>query len=399
MKVCKIWDADYPWDVRVEKICHSFIKCGHEVHLVCRNKKKRNIYEYEKGLHIHRLPKIYALFGGIFSFPFFLNPIWLFAILKVVKKYKVDLIIVRDLPLALAGVIVGKLSNTPCYLDMAEPYPEMLDGYKKIQKVSLKKKAVNMIVRNSYLANAVEKLACRYLTHIFPVSNEMKNNLICKGVNASKITVLHNTPIIKYDTYNNNMKEDVEKDKIHINIIYVGDLTEARGLPIVIDAVDKMKRMEERFKFVIIGSGRYESDLKKIVNEKELDNEVMFTGWIPYEKIPNYFVMGDIGIIPHLKTMHNDLTMPNKVFDYMAASLPIVSANLVPIRRIIVETNAGIIFEDYTVDALVKALMRLKDKETRKRLAENGRHAVENIYNWDHDFNILVNTISNDIRK
>ena len=37
MRICKIWDADYPWDVRVEKVARSLTEAGHEVHLVARN--------------------------------------------------------------------------------------------------------------------------------------------------------------------------------------------------------------------------------------------------------------------------------------------------------------------------------------------------------------------------
>ena len=51
MIICKIWDADYPWDIRVEKVCRS-LQQKHEVHLVCRNTKRRPTYEQLDGLHV-----------------------------------------------------------------------------------------------------------------------------------------------------------------------------------------------------------------------------------------------------------------------------------------------------------------------------------------------------------
>ncbi len=399
MKVLYVWDADYPWDVRVEKICKSFIKQGHEIHLICRNRKKRKIYEYDQGIHIHRLPKITALFSGVISFPFFLNPLWLYAIYKIVSKYKTEIIVVRDLPLALAGVTVARLRKIPCFLDMAEPYPEMLLGYKQLQKVALKKRVVNYFVRNAKLAQIVERISCHLLTHIFPVSIEMKNNLQHKGISASKITVLHNTPDISYVHSTNEKIDLLEIDQNAINIIYVGDLTEARGLPIVVHAIDRLKNRGENFKLIIVGSGRYENQIKKMVNELNLETDIVFTGWIPYEKLPYYLAKGDIGIIPHISTVHNNLTLPNKVFDYMAAGLAIISANLVPIKRIINETSTGVIFEEYTENSLVEALEKLKDEKERQKLGNNGRLYVRSAYNWDHDFSIFINRINDKLKR
>ena len=37
LRIVMVWDGDYPWDVRVEKVCTTLIASGHEVHLVCRN--------------------------------------------------------------------------------------------------------------------------------------------------------------------------------------------------------------------------------------------------------------------------------------------------------------------------------------------------------------------------
>ena len=37
MIICKIWDVDYPWDIRVEKVANSIVVEGQDVHLVCQN--------------------------------------------------------------------------------------------------------------------------------------------------------------------------------------------------------------------------------------------------------------------------------------------------------------------------------------------------------------------------
>src|SRR2546423_14908995 len=77
--VCKVWDADYPWDVRVEKVCRS-LRRAHEVHLVSRNTRRRSRYERYDGIHVHRLPVLPWLpprASAALGFPAFFNPLWL----------------------------------------------------------------------------------------------------------------------------------------------------------------------------------------------------------------------------------------------------------------------------------------------------------------------------------
>ena len=47
-KIVYIWDGDYPWDIRVEKICLSLVNAGYEVHIAARNLEQKVDYEEEK---------------------------------------------------------------------------------------------------------------------------------------------------------------------------------------------------------------------------------------------------------------------------------------------------------------------------------------------------------------
>src|SRR5712692_1032582 len=128
MEICKIWDADYPWDVRVEKVCQS-LRQKQEVHLVCRNTKRHPMYEESDGIYIHRLPFLPRNLGWlnkVIGFPAFFNPLWIFAVWRVVRRYRATVILVRDLPVALTALIIGRWIGIPVGVDMAENYPAMI---------------------------------------------------------------------------------------------------------------------------------------------------------------------------------------------------------------------------------------------------------------------------------
>jgi hypothetical protein len=150
MKVAMIWDADYPWDVRIEKVACTLMEAGHTVHLICRNTKNDEARESLNGLHIHRLPpmtKVLSWLAAPTSFPAFFNPIWLWHIWKVARGTKADVILVRDLPLCPAAIFVTALLRKPCVLDMAECYPEMVRCTWKFEGFKLK----NAFLRNPFL--------------------------------------------------------------------------------------------------------------------------------------------------------------------------------------------------------------------------------------------------------
>lgn len=395
MRLCKVWDADYPWDVRVEKICDSLVESGHEVHLVCRNVRRRPTTERNGLLTIHRLPR---WTGGSLSplgFPFFLNPLWLWRIYWTLRQSKADVILVRDLPMAPAAVLVGWITRTKCAIDMAEPYPEMLEGYEQLQRVSISKRILNTLVRNSRFARKVESFVCRRVGKIFPVSVEIGTNLNLSGSDSGKITVVHNTPRLREIDGLRACQNGSDASSRELRVVYVGDLTEARGVPVAVDAIAELRRLGLHYRLVIIGKGRFEPMIRSAVVAKNVEDMVDFLGFVPHEKLAIELAKCHIGVIPHVSTKHNNLTIPNKVFDYMALGLPVVTADLVPISRIVRETGSGLVYAAGDSMSLAEALRLLSDTDMRSRLGAAGVNAAVSQYNWDQDYRQMEASLLN----
>ena len=392
MQIGLVWDSEYPWDVRVEKITHSFINAGHEVHLICRNRTAQVRYEFAEGLHIHRLPYAGKQIDNITSFPFFGNPVWLTSIQKVVKACRIEALIVRDIPMALAGICIGRLRQIPCYVDMAEPYPEMLAGYQVLQRKSVRKTILNWAVRNPWLAQSVEHLACKLASHVFPVSVDLQKNLIRKLVPSEKISVVHNTPLLSdfpapmYDISESDPRYD---RNVQLTVAYIGDLTEARGLPLVIEGMSRVKQLLLPIKMIIIGGGRYESRIRQLIQDWNLSDHIHCTGWVSHREAYARMSKADVGLIPHLQTAHNHLTVPNKIFDYMAGHLPVLSARLESLEEILEKTGSGLVFHEYTVESFVETLLQLRDPVVRFKLGQKGRIAFRSQYHWEQDFSTM----------
>jgi len=392
MRICKIYDADYPWDIRVEKILSSLVQHGHEMHLVCRNVGKRPVNETIESVHIHRLPAFGNRHLNYFlSFPAFLNPIWLARIHQIVRDYDIQLILVRDLPMALAGILAGKTHRIPVIFDMAENYPAMLRHLWKYDKF----KPLNILVRNPFAATAVQRVVLKHADHILVVIDESKEHLIRLGVDARRIHVLPNTPRIShiFDIRRELLHEQASLLHSDFTLTYVGGIGPGRGLDRVFYAIPDILAQIPRFRFVIIGSwGGSLERLESLAQALGVTDHVGFMGWVDPKDIPTYLALSDAGIIPHCRSEHTQTTIPNKLFDYMALGKPVIASDIGPIKRIIEKEECGLIFRNPS--ELAESVVEFfSNRRLRERMGENGRKAIRAKYNWESNSKVLIDLL------
>lgn len=390
MNVLFIWDGDYPWDIRVEKVCTSLQNDAHKVHIVCRNLKREPLTDSYKGATIHRLPFLpqwLAFLNKAFSFPAFFSPLWLWRIFQVAKNKQCNCIIVRDLPMALAGLLVAKILGVPCVLDMAECYPEMLRCTWKFEGFSIK----NFFIRNPVCADVVERIVMKHITHVWVMIEESRERLLRQGVPADKISIVSNTPVV--DRFVESLDANKSDDMFHL--IYVGLLNPSRGLDTVIKAVKRYVKLNKRFHFTIVGSGKAEERFKHMVKELELESYVTFLGWVDNAKVPDLVAKADVGIVPHHNCSHWANTIPNKLFDYMASGKPVIVSDVFPMKRIVESVECGLVYKDYDTNGLCDVFVKLANVDIRKNLSLNGKEAIKNKYNWAREEKIIFSSINN----
>jgi glycosyltransferase involved in cell wall biosynthesis len=109
---------------------------------------------------------------------------------------------------------------------------------------------------------------------------------------------------------------------------------------------------------------------------------------------PAYYAAAIIGVLPFRRTQHISITLANKLFDYMGASLPVLASDLPSTRRVVEETGAGILVPPEDASALADAIVKLaRDPALRAQLGRAGRRAVETRYSWADDSRRFVEAI------
>ncbi len=389
MNILYIWDSDYPWDVRVEKICTTLSTNGHKVHIAARNLKKLPECEISNGIAIHRIKAYqndrinYAL-----SFPVFFSPIWSRFLDRVIIENAIDIIIVRDLPMAIAGIWAGKRHKIPMIFDMAEDYVAMIWDIWRARKFQ----GLNFFVRNPYLAKLVERYAFKHADHILVVVEEARDFVIKRSGQPGKITIVGNTPPLEAFIGTPPVSNDIlDKIRCRFSVIYTGGIQMGRGIQVIFDAIPEIVKEIPEFLIVIVGDGYATPILKEKIRENNIQHYVLWVGWVDHKNIFDYIRACKIGIIPHFVTDHVNTTIPNKIFDYMGLGLPIIASEAIPMKRILEKEDCGFTFRSGDSMDLARVVKKAYQSDIEK--GENGVNAVKRDYNWGEDTRRLLSVI------
>lgn len=391
MRVLKIFDGEYPWDVRVEKVTRSLVAAGHEVVLVCRNKAGRPRSErLPDGTKVERLPGTTGRWTFL-SFPFFFNPLWIWAVVRTTLRFKPDLVLARDLPIAPLGILAGRIAGVPVVADLAEPYPDSLRTNLKLARPS----RLDYIVRNPDLAERVERYVLRRIACAVVVCPEAGFRLERQGLPQDAWVEVRNTAILSRFAPAGESPDAVRGFEDRTLVLFSGLISHDRGVEVAIDAIARLRvRQPGRFALLIVGEGPMRAELQERVRALGLEQDVRLAGWMDYAKLPDVVTHSDIGILPFHDCEHIRASLANKLFEYMALGLPIIVSDIPVQTRIVEDTGCGLVFPPNDSEALAEAMLRLADdRELARGCAEAGRRATQRLYNWDVDGARIVETL------
>jgi glycosyltransferase involved in cell wall biosynthesis len=397
LRILHVWDADYPWDVRVEKVSAALTAAGHAVTIVARNRAWRRPSETLPEGAVRRLPPwrwAGRRLDGWLSFPAFVSPRWYGHIARSARAVDADLILVRDIPLCATSIWAARARGIPVVLDMAENYPAMMRKNFEAKRA----RRIDYLVRNPAAVAAVERYCLPRLDRILVVVDENAARLHRLGVPPDRIALVSNTPPLwRAEAAVPARSGDAGGP---LALVYIGILEVPRGLTELLDAVAAMRRRGACVTATIIGRGRDETLFRDHAARLGLPlDAIRFLGHVPsHEEALRIVAASDIGVLPHRASEAWNTTIPNKLFDYMAAALPIVTSDAIPFARIVRECEAGIVFRSGDAASLEQALSALADPARRRSLGANGRAAVRRRYHWEHDAATLVTAIEDAAR-
>jgi glycosyltransferase involved in cell wall biosynthesis len=393
--VIYLWDADYPWDVRTEKVCAALTAAGDDVHIVARNRGWQDERAPLPEGMVHRMrPWRWAGRGldAALSFPAFANPRWASLLRRTIADVQPNVLIVRDLPLCPLAINEGRRAGVPVVLDMAENYPAMI----RAVWTAGRQKPWDALLRNPRLVAAVERWCLPRLDAVLVVVEESAERLVALGVPPDRITVVSNTP-----PRERAMRPPLRAGTAGapLEVIYLGLMEIPRGVEDALRAVRRLRDAGRAVRLRLIGDGRDLHLFEREAADLGLGpGDVEFLGRVPNREALELVARADVGLVPHHADEAWNTTIPNKLFDYMAAGLAVVTSEAAPAARIVRESGAGLVFRSGDAAHLAEALAALTDERRRGVCATAARRTVLERLHWERDAERLVAALRRQVR-
>lgn len=326
---------DLTTDQRVAKVCNSLYSNEYIVVLIGR--KLKNSQKLQRNYKTQRF-KLFFNKGILFYAEFNIR---LFFYLLFSKK---DILLANDLDTLLPNFLVSKLQGKKLVFDSHELFSE-------IPELVYKPKTKQFWL-------LLERFLIPKLKNCYTVCHSIAEHF--KRLYKTEFKVIRNLPVAK----------EIQKKELPFTtdkkiILYQGAVNIGRGLELMIDVMQFI----ENHIFIIVGDGDNFNQLQKKVIEKKLGEKVKFLGRLTPEELQKITPNAQVGI-----SLEEDLglnyryALPNKIFDYIQAEVPILVSNLPEMKQIVLYYNVGEIATNRNPKKLATQIKELTQKNYTNEL-------------------------------
>jgi glycosyltransferase involved in cell wall biosynthesis len=223
--------------------------------------------------------------------------------------------------------------------------------------------------------------------HVFTITGALRDHLIEKGVDGTRISVLPNavdaTRFVPQDR-DPALEASLELEDTVV-IGYIGSFAEYEGLDLLLEAAARLRDMTTtKFHILLVGDGAMNGELHRMVRFLGLQEWVTFTGRISHQEVDRYYSLIDIMPLPRRGFRVCEQVSPLKPFEAMATGKMLVTSDVAALSEIVQHGETGLIHEKDNSSALADALLRgINDQDLRMRLGQNAREWVTENHDWN----------------
>lgn len=323
--------SDLVSDQRVHKVCSFLHENEFDVQLIGRRTKKSLPLQKRdyKAQRIRCFFKTGVLKYAEFNF---------FLFCKLLFK-KTDLLISNDLDTLVPNYILSKLRRKKLFYDTHEYFT----GMPELQNKPLKKK----------IWKGIEKFILPRLKHIYTVSKSIADQY--DKDYGIKIKVVRNVPA--YSGIPQGTTESHFPVGKTILLLQGSGINKDRGAE---ELIQSMKLLPDNFLLVLIGAGESWEDLKKLSLTLDLESKVSFIEKVPFPELKAYTSNAYLGFsLDKPLSINYQLSLPNKIFDYIHAGVPVVASEIKEVKKILDQYQVGATINEVTPQNIAKIVLEI----------------------------------------
>lgn len=354
-KVCHITTVHPANDTRIFiKECQSLSQSGYEVFLIA---PETSMPLANVSVNIKFIPKEHGRFLRL------IRGQW--HALKEALKLKASLYHFHDPELILMGLIL-KLMGKKVIYDVHEDLPRQILTKGWLPLWSRK------IVAS--IAEFIEWVGTKFFDGVIVVTP-----LIQKRFLSHKTILVQNFPIqgelasVETKNYANR----------HPYFAYIGGITTIRGISEMIKAIEHIE--STHVKLMLGGKFSPESLYEQVKSLKGW-KKVQYEGFVSRGKVVQILEEARAGLVLFHPVPNHISAQPNKLFEYMSASIPVIASDFPLWRQIIEGAQCGLLVNPLCPQEIAEAMeWILNHPNEAEKMGKNGLKAVQSTYNWEKE--------------
>lgn len=265
--------------------------------------------------------------------------------------------------------VVAHILAVPTVLEVNSPLIEEQQRYRQLNDVQTADRILRRNARAADVVACVSEPVVRWIRQRVPTARTV---LAPNGVNVDRVTA----------------RPPGRRNPEHLTVGFVGTLKPWHGVPDLLEAValanSTTAAPRNRWAVRIIGDGPGRMDLEHLAVALGVETE--FTGAVPPATVPGLLHECDAAAAPYPadEEGHDDYFSPLKVYEYMAAAMPIIASSVGQIPSILEDGRTGILVPASEPLALAAALTRVADDPAlRECLGSQAREDAEKRFSWN----------------
>ena len=300
--------------------------------------------------------------------------------LHIARKYKPNVIHAHSpFTCGLVGSLVGYITDIPTIYEMRGIWEDSHTSRYGMATTSLRYRAVR----------SLETLALKQADMCFPISEALKEEIISRGVDPSKIIVAPNGVDTRKFTPGAASDQLVADLGLQGKLVfgYIGTFFNYEGLDLLAEAFEKLAGKFPPLILMLVGDGELTPKLKELASKSAYTDRIIFTGRIKNDLIVDYYKLFDLLVLPRRDAREANLVTPLKPLEIMSMAKPLIASDVGGQKEIVEDGVNGMLFRCEQIDDLERKCETLISNETyRSELGKRSRVWVIN----NRDWNVLI---------
>lgn len=289
-------------------------------------------------------------------------------VMKSVLNGKYDVFHFHDPELIPAGWL-AKLRGKKVIYDIHEDYPAQILSKWWINALIRKRLSTAFLWFETFFAKRL-----RFLITAGPLLKERFEKI-------NPLTeVIHNFPLSHEFLIQTDWGEKRNE------VCFIGNITKIRGIFNVIKALEKIEDV-----ILNLAGNYFSEEFRKELIRCQGWKKVREWGWADRKTVAEIMGVSKIGIVTFLPLPNHIDLRSTKMFEYMSAGIPVIASNFKSWKKVIEKYNCGLCVDPEDSDTIAEAIKySLANDQVAKKMGENGRKAVESIFNWENEEKKLI---------